>query len=152
MEQDTLTLSKKNSPKKTGDSYVRQTFPVTGMSCAGCAASVASILNDTQGVQNAEVNFASSSVRVEYDPSLSPTDLQKALQSVGYDLIVDAEDPQAKQQELQQQHYREVKRRTIGAALLTLPVFILGMFAMDWMPGRWISLVAEHSGAVLVRT
>ena len=140
MEQDTLTLSKKNSPKKTGDSYVRQTFPVTGMSCAGCAASVASILNDTQGVQNAEVNFASSSVRVEYDPSLSPTDLQKALQSVGYDLIVDAEDPQAKQQELQQQHYREVKRRTIGAALLTLPVFILGMFAMDWMPGRWISL------------
>ena len=140
MEQDTLTLPKKNSPKKADDSYVRQTFPVTGMSCASCAASVASILNDTEGVQNAEVNFASSSVRVEYDPSLSPVDLQSALQSVGYDLIVDAEDPHAKQQERQQQHYREVKRRTIGAALLTLPVFILGMFAMDWMPGRWISL------------
>ena len=140
MEQDTLTLSKKNSPKKTGDSYVRQTFPVTGMSCAGCAASVTSILNDTKGVQKAEVNFASSSVWVEYDPSLSPADLQNALQSVGYDLIVDAEDPQEKQQELQQQHYREVKRRTIGAALLTLPVFIMGMFVMDWTPGRWISL------------
>ena len=140
MEQNTLTIPEKNSFPKTGDAYLRQTFPVTGMSCAGCAASVASILNDTQGVKNAEVNFASSSVWVEYNPSLSPTDLQKALQSVGYDLIVDAEDPQAKQQELLQQHYQEVKRRTIGAALLTLPVFILGMFVMDWMPGRWISL------------
>ncbi len=141
MEQNTLTLPKENNPKKTGEAYVRQTFPVTGMTCAGCAASVASILNDTKGVKDANVNFASSSVLVEYDHSLSPTDLQKALQSVGYDLIVDAEDPQAKQQELRQQHYQEVKRRTIGAALLTLPVFILGMFVMDWVPGRWISLV-----------
>ena len=140
MEQDILTIAEKNSLSKTGDAYVRQTFPVTGMSCAGCAASVASILNSTQGVKNADVNFASSSVLVEYDKALSPADLQNALRSVGYDLIVDAEDPQEKQQELQQQHYREVKRRTIGAALLTLPVFILGMFVMDWTPGRWISL------------
>ena len=110
------------------------------MTCAGCASSVESILSHTEGVANASVNFASSSVRVEYDKTLSPADLQNALRSVGYDLIVDAEDPQEKQQELQQQHYREVKRRTIGAALLTLPVFILGMFVMDWMPGRWISL------------
>ncbi len=140
MEQGTLTIPEKSSLQKTGEAYVRQTFPVTGMTCAGCAASVASILNDTEGVKDANVNFASSSVLVEYDQSLSPADLQNALQSVGYDLIVDAEDPQAKQQELQQQHYQEVKRRTIGAALLTLPVFILGMFVMDWMPGRWISL------------
>ena len=140
MEQDILTIAEKNSLPKTGDAYVRQTFPVTGMSCAGCAASVASILNSTQGVKNADVNFASSSVLVEYDKALSPADLQNALRSVGYDLIVDAEDPQEKQQELQQQHYREVKRRTIGAALLTLPVFIMGMFVMDWTPGRWISL------------
>ncbi len=141
MEQNTLTL-KQEAPrlKSPEGQHIRQTFPVTGMSCAGCAASVASILNDTQGVKSAAVNFASSSVLVEYDKALSPADLQNALRSVGYDLIVDAEDPQKKQQELQQQHYREVKRRTIGAALLTLPVFVLGMFVMDWTPGRWISL------------
>ncbi len=140
MEQDTLTIGKKKHPKKADDSYARQTFPVTGMTCAGCASSVESILNNTEGVKQAHVNFASNSVLVEYNKRLSPSDLQTALQSVGYDLILDAEDPQEKQQELQQQHYQEVKRRTIGAALLTLPVFILGMFVMDWMPGRWISL------------
>ena len=139
MDQPTLTLAQKAAPAKHPDN-VRRTFPVTGMTCAGCASSVESILGHTEGVADASVNFANSSVLVEYDPALSPADLQSALRSVGYDLIVDAEDPQAKQQERQQQHYQEVKRRTIGAALLTLPVFILGMFAMDWIPGRWISL------------
>ena len=142
MDQHTVTIEKKTDrPGLAKDnSLVRETFPVTGMTCAGCASSVESILNHTEGVANASVNFASSSVLVEYDKALSPADLQNALRSVGYDLIVDVEDPQEKQQELQEQHYREVKRRTIGAALLTLPVFILGMFVMDWMPGRWISL------------
>ena len=142
MNQDTATIEKKTDRPRpvTDTSLIRETFPVTGMTCAGCASSVESILSHTEGVANASVNFASSSVLVEYDKALSPADLQNALRSVGYDLIVDVEDPQEKQQELQEQHYREVKRRTIGAALLTLPVFILGMFVMDWMPGRWISL------------
>ena len=142
MNQDTVTIEKKTDrPRPATDiSLIRETFPVTGMTCAGCASSVESILSHTEGVANASVNFASSSVLVEYDKALSPADLQNALRSVGYDLIVDAEDPQEAQQELQHQHYQEVKRRTIGAALLTLPVFILGMFVMDWMPGRWISL------------
>ena len=141
MDQNALTLDKKvTRSKQPTVQHIRQTFPVTGMTCAGCASSVESILNHTEGVAKANVNFANSSVLVEYDKVLSPADLQNALRSVGYDLIVDAEDPQQAQQELQQQHYREVKRRTIGAALLTLPVFILGMFVMDWMPGRWISL------------
>ena len=141
MDQNTLPLETEALGLKSPEGqHIRQTFPVTGMTCAGCASSVESILSHTEGVADASVNFASSSVLVEYDKALSPADLQNALRSVGYDLIVDAEDPQEKQQELQQQHYQDVKRRTIGAALLTLPVFILGMFVMDWMPGRWISL------------
>lgn len=142
MTQNTLTPNKPTNRVDSGtkDSHVRRTFPVTGMTCAGCAASVESTLNHTEGVTEAKVNFASNSVLVEYDKNLPTTALQNALRSVGYDLIVDTEDPLEKQQELQQQHYQDVKRRTIGAALLTLPVFILGMFFMDWVPGRWISL------------
>lgn len=143
MTQNTLTPNKptNRTDSNTQDSLVRRTFPVTGMTCAGCAASVESTLNHTEGVAEAKVNFASNSVLVEYDKDLPTTALQNALRSVGYDLIVDTEDPLEKQQELQQQHYQNVKRRTIGAALLTLPVFILGMFFMDWVPGRWISLI-----------
>lgn len=120
---------------------ISNSFPVTGMTCAACASSVESILTNTDGVSGASVNFASSSVLVEYDTALEPTDLQNALQAVGYDLIVDVEDPAEAQEKLQKQHYQDVKQRTIWSAILTLPVFIIGMFYMEWIPGRWISMV-----------
>ncbi|AGA80326.1 heavy metal translocating P-type ATPase [Echinicola vietnamensis] len=126
------------APRKT---VKKESFPVTGMTCASCASSVESILSHIDGVSQASVNFASNSVLVEHDPSVSPLDLQNALRSVGYDLIIDEENPSQAQEERQRQHYLEVRNRTIWSALLTFPVFILGMFYMNWMPGQWISLL-----------
>ena len=126
--------------KKKADKSVKNTFPVTGMTCAVCASSVESILNQTEGVANASVNFASSSVLVEYEPTITTNDLQNALRSVGYDLIIDEDDPAEVQQLLQLKHYNEIKQRTKSSAILTLPVFIIGMFFMEWEAGRWISL------------
>jgi Cu2+-exporting ATPase len=120
---------------------VKESFPVTGMTCASCAASVESVLKHTEGVFDASVNFANSSVLVEYDKELSPNQLQNALREVGYDIIIDAENPSEVQQELQQKHYEDIKNRTIWSAILTLPIFVLGMFFMQWEPGKWISLV-----------
>lgn len=119
----------------------KQSLPVTGMTCAACANSVETILKNAGGVINANVNFANNTAMVEYDESTNAENLQKALQAVGYDLILDAENPSEVQEDLQQQHYQDIKRRTIWSAILTLPVFIIGMFFMDWIPGRWISLV-----------
>ena len=119
----------------------KEIIPVTGMSCAACAGSVESILSKTEGVTKASVNFANNTVLVEYNELTSPQSLKQALQSVGYDLILDTENPAEAQEEIQKQHYDDIRRRTIWSAILTLPVFILGMFFMDWIPGRWISLV-----------
>lgn len=117
------------------------TFPVTGMTCAACASSVESMISHTPGVKSASVNFATNSVLVEYENSVTTEKLREAVQSIGYDLLVGEEDPSAKQEELQRKHYQEVKSRTLWSALLTLPVFIIGMFLMEWQAGRWISLV-----------
>ena len=133
-------VTESKDDKKEGASF-SNSFPVTGMTCAACASSVESILTNTNGVSKASVNFASSSVLVEYDTALEPTHLQKALQAVGYDLIVDADDPSEAQENLQKQRYQGVKQRTIWSAVLTLPVFIIGMFYMDRVGGRWVSLV-----------
>ncbi|MEX2370611.1 MAG: heavy metal translocating P-type ATPase [Bacteroidales bacterium] len=124
----------------TTGNFIKRTFPVSGMTCASCSASVESILSHTEGVASASVNFASNSVLVEYDETLTPSDLQNALRAVGYDLIVDKDDTMESEQDRQNQHFREVRFRTIWAALFTLPVFIMGMFFMNWEPGRWISM------------
>ncbi len=127
--------------KKAKRPGITKTFPVTGMTCAACASSVESILAHKEGVSKASVNFANSSVLVDYDESITEENLQNALRQVGYDIIIDAENPSEVQQELQKRYYHDIKSRTIWSAVLTLPIFILGMFYMDWEPGKWISLV-----------
>jgi len=121
---------------------VRKSFPVTGMSCASCAVSVESSLKSTSGVIDAGVNFANESAWAEFDEEVtSLADLQKVIQSIGYDLIIDAEDPSQQQEEMQLKHYKDVKQRTIWASIFTLPVFLIGMFFMDMPYGNWVSMV-----------
>ncbi len=120
----------------------RQSFPVSGMTCAACAVSVESMLKSAKGVKDAGVNFATQTAWAEFDEQVTgAAALRNAVQSVGYDLIIDVENPSEVQAEMQQKHYRDVKNRTIWSAILTLPVFIIGMFFMEWIPGQWISMV-----------
>lgn len=120
----------------------RQTFPVLEMSCAACAASVESSLKAVAGVNDAGVNFANQSAWVEYDDkSLQPSDLQNAVRAVGYDLVIDTEDPQALQEEAQKRHYDKVKKRTIWSSILSIPIVVIGMFFMDMQYAAWISFV-----------
>jgi Cu2+-exporting ATPase len=124
---------------------VNEAFPVTGMSCAACASSVESILSHTKGVQQAEVNFATELVWVEYEESLSPEDLHEVLKKVGYGLLWSDDESGDELAEAQKkahdEYYYQVKTRTIASILLSIPVIIIGMGFMDWTPGRWISLV-----------
>ncbi|MGH7481906.1 MAG: heavy-metal-associated domain-containing protein, partial [Longimicrobiales bacterium] len=43
------------------------TLPITGMSCAACAARVQRALERAPGVRSAGVNFGSERARVQYD-------------------------------------------------------------------------------------
>jgi P-type Cu2+ transporter len=120
----------------------RQSFPVLEMTCAACAVSVESMLKAIPGVKEASVNFANQTALVEYDLSIvKPVDLQNAVRSIGYDLVVDVEDPQAVKEEAQRKHYEEVKWRTIWSSILSVPVVIIGMFFMDMPYGNYIAMV-----------
>ncbi len=116
-------------------------MPVLGMSCATCAVSVESVLNSTPGIGSATVNFASQTVQVEYDQQVvKPLDMQKAVQVIGFDLIVETENAADKQAEAQQVHAESLRRRTLGAMLLAAPTVIIGMFFMDMPYANWIML------------
>ncbi|MGX5690907.1 heavy metal translocating P-type ATPase [Arcticibacter tournemirensis] len=120
----------------------KKTFPVTGMTCAGCAMSVESMLKSAEGVIDAGVNFANQTAWAQYDEKrTSPSELQKSIRAIGYDLIVDVENPSEVQEELQLKNYNTVKQRTIWASALAFPVFMIGMFFMDMPYGTWISMI-----------
>ncbi len=111
---------------------IRQQFPVTDMTCAACAVSVESILKGQPGIVSAAVNFATQSVLVEYEPkTISPAGMKQALQGIGYDLIVtDTEDAKDEVAQVHLRQYESLRRRTIWAVLLAVPLAILGMFFM----------------------
>ncbi len=128
--------------KTTSSRHSTDTFPVLEMSCAACAMSVESILKSTKGVANATVNFASHTAWVEYDTAVtSPADLQNAVRSIGYDLLVEEENREEVQAEHRLKHYQSLKRRTISSAVLAIPVFIIGMFFPDLAAGKYISML-----------
>lgn len=110
------------------DATVKQIFPVVGMSCAACAARVDKTLNSLEGV-TASVNYAAAAVTVSYPPeACSPEKLREAVRNAGYDLLIDtATDVEAEAARLRNRHYVQLKRRTIGAITLSLPLSVISM-------------------------
>lgn len=123
-----------------GVTTVKQSFPVLNMTCASCAISAESGVKYADGVVNAAVNFATARLSVEYLPNMTnPLALQKAVQSIGFDLLIEDE---AKEQEtleaIHEKKFRTLKNKTIWAILLSLPVVTIGMFFMDMPYGNEI--------------
>ncbi len=111
------------------------------MTCTACASSVETILKHTEGIQEASVNYATATVSVTWDARITPKGIDQALQEVGYGLVVSTKEVGESVREAQEKNYQKLKQQTLGPAIATLPIFVLGMFFMHWEPGRWISLV-----------
>lgn len=119
---------------------IKKSFPVLNMTCASCAVSTASMLQSQAGVLLAEVNYANANVYVEYVPALiGPTELKSALQSIGYDLMInESEEGKDELEELKRSNSEKLRQKARFAVLFTLPVFIIGMFFMDMPYGNYI--------------
>ncbi len=112
---------------------IKETFPVTGMHCASCAINVEKALKAQKGIISAAVNYANGAALVEYDTdSVNVGNIKQEVMSAGYDLIIDkdANDP-AKLEERNRKEYVALRLRTILAILISIPIVVIGMFAMD---------------------
>ena len=111
------------------------------MSCASCAARTESFVKSLPGIKSASVNFADTSIQVEFLPDeISPPDLKKAVQSIGYDIIIDEENSQELKEEAQNRYFKKIKFNTIGAAVLSVPLVIIAMFFMNIPYGNYIMM------------
>lgn len=126
-----------------GVTLVKKNFPVLNLSCASCAGSSETAIINLRGVLSASVNFASTTLTVEYFPNeTNPFEMQKALRAIGFDMLIEDENTQQELlEDLQHKKYQALKRKTIGSVLLTLPVSIIGMFFMNMPFANEISLI-----------
>ena len=116
-----------------GVTTVKKSFPVLQMTCASCAVSVESMLKSQAGVVNASVNYANAKVLVEFIPSLVKVEsLKKAVQSVGYDILIeDTASSDDTVEQIQKEKFSKLKKKTYWALALSVPVVVIGMFFMD---------------------
>jgi Cu+-exporting ATPase len=123
-------------------------IPVTGMTCANCAATVERTLNKkVPGIVKASVNFATERAHVEYIPSLTTIDeMIGAIEKAGYGAIRPDETMEVEDVELAARK-AEIKNQTRKFAIgivFTAPLFFLsmgrdfGLFGL-WSHAVWIN-------------
>lgn len=121
---------------------LKGSYPVGGITCAACAASIESMLKHTQGVTDVRVNLVSNTVRLEWDDEMiSLIEIASILNKLGYKLI-EADVIQGESTDLvgvlRKAETDQLKRRSIHALILAIPVFILAMGFHHWVPGFYL--------------
>jgi Cu2+-exporting ATPase len=124
-------------------SIKKETYPVEGMSCASCAQSVESMLSSLEGIKQANVNYANASVLVEFDENtVSPSDMEKAVNNIGYKLIIDNTPNNVSEMEAKEKlKLKKSKQRAFYSIAFAIPVFVIAMFFPKIPFANWIMML-----------
>jgi Cu+-exporting ATPase len=107
---------------------------VQGMTCASCAARIEKKLNRLEGV-NATVNYATEKATVHVGGRTTTQTLIETIEKTGYGATLPTESPRDPDLEL-----RQLRRRLIITAALSLPVIVIAMVPAWQFPWwQWIS-------------
>ena len=66
----------------------KETYPVMGMTCAVCVSKIEKVLGNTEGINEASVNFASENVTISYDDDIINLEkIARIIKDIGYELL-----------------------------------------------------------------
>lgn len=121
----------------------KESYKVTGMTCASCAISLETYLKPLDGVNYVTVNYPNQSIVIDYDTdTISLEDIQFKAKELGYEILI-ADDEESKQvfEEVEEMHLKRLQIKFLFAAIFSTPVFIMSMFFMSRIPyENWIML------------
>jgi len=137
-----------------------ETVEIAGMSCATCAETNATAIEDVPGVLSADVNIATDEATVEFNPTdVSLSAVYDAVEAAGYTPDRGAEDgvegeSMTEQRESAVESELRTKRRwVVVGGLLTAPFLLvmLEMFVGEFLP-VWFDWVEFALATVLIAT
>ena len=123
----------------------KQTFDVSGMTCAACSARVEKTTSDVAGVEHAVVNLLKNSMEVEYDGNPATlAAISAAVEKAGYGAVPRIEAtaagapsgvvPSAARENAAAKEAAHVRMRLIVSFVFTIPLFYLSMGHMFGWP------------------
>ena len=125
----------------------KATLEITGMTCAGCQATVERALAAAPGVTEARVNLLQHQAVIQFDEArTSPATLIAEVTKTGYGAALPQKGTAAEAQEaleVRREHeYQEVKRKAIITSAIALAAMTIGMATMHNPRWHWLWLVA----------
>ena len=112
-------------------------YIIEGMSCASCAMTIENAVSKIPGVDKASVNLATEIMTVEANDSVTPEDIAKVVDGVGYSARPrgkSVEEELEEKNEKKEAHLREMKRNLIISAIFTVPLLFIAMADMVGIP------------------
>jgi copper-transporting P-type ATPase V len=107
----------------------RLTFDVEGMTCASCAMRIERVLGKQDGVESAVVNLTGKEARVMAHSGIDVARLTAAVEKLGYGATqVMQDEARESLADRYDSETRYQRRMAVGAAILTVPAFLLMMF------------------------
>ncbi len=112
-------------------------YIIEGMSCASCAMTVENAVSKMPGVDKASVNLATEIMTVEANDSVTPEDIAKVVDGVGYGARLrgkSVEEELEEKNEKKEAHLREMKRNLTISAIFAVPLLFIAMADMVGIP------------------
>ncbi|HHU06674.1 MAG TPA: heavy metal translocating P-type ATPase [Clostridiales bacterium] len=125
-----------------------KTFKISGMHCAACAAGSEKSIKRLPGIISANVNLATETAVVEYDPALVKfAEIKAAVSMLGF-TPVELEDKKAVAEEVlrKQAEARAIRRRVIISVILAVPLLYIAMGHMMWSSLPLPAFMSMHDG------
>ncbi len=118
---------------KAFDDSTEMVLQVEGMTCASCARNVEKVIKKFEGIEKAEVNLSTETLKLSYDVSkVKLGDIKRAVDKAGFKLVEkEQEDVHQKKKE---QEIKNMRNRLIWSAVFTIPLLIVTMGHMVGMP------------------
>ena len=112
-------------------------YIIEGMSCASCAMTIENAVSKIPGVDKASVNLATEIMTVEATDNVTPEDIAKVVDGVGYSARPrgkSVEEELEEKNEKKEAHLREMKRNLTISAIFTVPLLFIAMADMVGIP------------------
>ena len=112
-------------------------YIIEGMSCASCAMTIENAVSKIPGVDKASVNLATEIMTVEANDSVTPEDIAKVVDGVGYSARPrgkSVEEELEEKNEKKEAHLREMKRNLTVSAIFAVPLLFIAMADMVGIP------------------
>lgn len=114
------------------EKYKSYTYDIEGMSCAACATSIERVLRKVEGVDLANVNFSTETLKVNYnEEKVTFEEISKKLEKLDFKLIKEREE---KEENGNESELSKVKKRFVFSAIFTVPIFLIAMLPMVGIP------------------